>query len=181
MCSQVISPEEPKSYMALPPQCLGLLGHPNYYPQWKRSKEGPVSQLTTMAGREAAGFLFSPGSPLRLNNSNMNELMTVRASAVWLLLAWNWYKYYQERFARDDGVMMSTSEDNSAECHRHHPHTLSGLEITGRKKAGGTQGSGGGGKVTIYIQPVKVSDNTGWFFPIRAKATCEIKRELTRS
>lgn len=53
---------------------------------------------------------------------------------------------------------MSTSEDNSAHCHRHHPHTLSGLEITGRKKADGTYSRG---KVTIYIQPVKVSDNTG--------------------
>lgn len=102
---------------------------------------------------EQGSLSLSLRSPLRLNNSHMNEIMTVRVSAVWLLLAWNWYKYYQDRLARDDGVMMSTSEDNSAHCHRHHPHTLSGLEITGRKKADGTYSRG---KVTIYIQPVSV-------------------------
>lgn len=68
----------------------------------------PTSKLTTISESEA-GFLFPFCSSLRLNNSNMNEIMTVLVSAVWLLLAWNWYKYYQDRCTDDDGVTMHAS------------------------------------------------------------------------
>lgn len=56
MCLKAISPEEPKSYKALPAPVPGLARHPNYS-QRKWSKESPIPQLTTIAGSKAA-FLF---------------------------------------------------------------------------------------------------------------------------
>lgn len=108
------------------PQCRSLL--PPQLPTVKMVRRGSNIKVNSHCWKQGR-LSLSLCSLLRLNNSNMNEIMTVRVSAVWLLLAWNWYKYYQDRLARDDGVMMSTPENNSAECHRHCPHTLSELEI----------------------------------------------------
>lgn len=116
------------------PRSEGFPGYTNY-PQrdfWKDPSNIKVNNHRGGWG----GLSLSSRSPLRLNNGHKNEIMTVLVSAVWLLLAWNWYKYYQDRCTNDDGVMMQTSEDNSAaaEWQRHHPSTLALLAITGKKR-----------------------------------------------
>lgn len=120
------------------PRSKGFPCHTNY-PQREFWKDLSNIKVNNHRGKWG-GLSLSFRSPLRLNNSHMNEIMTVLVSAVWLLLAWNWYKYYQDRFTSDDGVMMQTSEDNSAEAELQKAPSLHPLATcNNRKKKKATQ------------------------------------------
>lgn len=72
------------------PRSEGFPCHTNYT-QWEFWKE-PSNIKVNNHRRKWGGLPLSFCSPLRLNNSHLNEIMTVLVSAAGLLLAWNWYK-----------------------------------------------------------------------------------------
>lgn len=100
--------------------------------------------------------------------------MTVLVSVVWLLLAWNWYKYHQDQFANDSATMQ-TSEDTSADAglQRHHLCTLLLLVTTEGKRRQHIQdhkSGGGGGREGERVKRERDKRARGSNFPARKTA-----------